>query len=104
MLTKENVADAVEILGFEWDEDNEPHCGRHGLTPFIAEEVRLGRPLVFPGKPARTATHMMIGPAQDGRFWTLHILESHRIGIWRPITGWPSSASETKLYKKQAMT
>lgn len=89
----------IEINGFEWDEENEAHCARHGFTPIIAAEVLGGAPLFLPGKPLRTATNAMIGPALDGRFWTAHILETAKAGIWRPITGWPSTKQQIGLYR-----
>ncbi len=89
----------IEVNGFEWDEKNETHSARHQVTPIIAAEVLCGTPLFFRGRPRRTATHMMIGPALDGRFWTVHILETAKPGIWRPITGWPSTEREIRLYR-----
>jgi hypothetical protein len=94
------VALEIEVTGLEWDEENESHCARHGLTPIIAAEVLQGAPRFFRGKTGRTATHAMIGPALDGRWWTVHILETAKPGVWRPITGWPSTGQETALYKK----
>jgi hypothetical protein len=92
------VPAAIEISGLEWDLENESHCARHRLTPIIADEVLAGRPLFFRGKPNRTATHMMIGQAIDGRFWTVHLLKTSKEGIWRPITGWPSTSAEIRRY------
>lgn len=56
---------------------------------------------MFPGKPGRTATHMMIGLAHNGRFWTLHILESDRNGIWRPITAGPVPGQKTSCIRNR---
>jgi hypothetical protein len=44
----------------------------------------------------------MIGIAAEdesrkGRFWTVILLELGS-DLWRPITGWPSTGSEIRLY------
>jgi hypothetical protein len=95
------VAAEIEVTALEWDEENESHCARHGLTPIVAAEVLGHAPLFFRGKTGRTATHAMIGPARDDRCWTVHILETAKPGVWRPITGWPSTGQELVLYKRK---
>lgn len=100
MLSVTIVAVEIEVAGLEWDEENEAHCARHGLTPMIAAKVLDGAPLFFAGKPRRTATHAMIGPDSEGRLWTVHILETTNPGIWRAITGWPSTGKEIRLYEE----
>lgn len=92
----------IEVWEFEWDEDNESHCARHGVTPSVAEEVKGGTPLFFRNKRKRTGTHMMIGPDVGGRFWTVVILETSVEGRWRPITGWPSDTPELRRYNNAA--
>jgi len=37
------------------------------------------------------------GDAPEGEFWTVILLQLGN-NLWRPITGWPSTASETRLY------
>jgi hypothetical protein len=39
----------------------------------------------------------MIGPDEDGRFWTI-VLLYRDADLWRPITGWPSTNTEKRLY------
>jgi hypothetical protein len=41
----------------------------------------------------------MIAPDNEGRFWTVILLQSGP-DKFRPITGWPSTASEIRLYKE----
>ena len=88
----------ILVEEFEWDERNEEHCGRHDLDPLIAEEVKDGAPKFYPNKPDVTGSHMMIGPDDEGEFWTV-ILVRVRNGLWRPITGWESGSKEIGLYK-----
>lgn len=92
---------AIVVDAFVWDEENESHCMRHGLTPFIAEEVRSRAPLFFLNKKRTTGSHLMIGPALNGRFWAVVILKQDNPGLWRPITGWPSSERQIVLYNEK---
>ena len=88
----------IDVWEFEWDEHNERHCAGHGVTPLVAELVKDGFPKFFQNKPAKTGTHMMIGPNGTGRFWTIILLETGQRGRWRPITGWPSDTPEMARY------
>lgn len=44
----------------------------------------------------------MIGPSLTGRLWTVIIVRSltSKGGLWRPITGWPSTGAEGKKYER----
>ena len=94
-----------EILGLEWDDDNLRHIlveSPHGLTRLLVETVKDTAPLLFINEPreGRSGTHVMIGPDADGRFWTVILLD-RGLGIWRAITGWPSTKSEMSLYGRR---
>ena len=91
--------DRLDISEFEWEADkNEAHCARHGITPLLVEVIKNGNPKFFPNKVGLTGTHMMMGPDDTGRFWTIIILPTARKGTWRAITGWPSTNREVTLY------
>jgi uncharacterized DUF497 family protein len=90
----------IGVSEFEWDEENESHCARHGVTPLVVEEVKDADPLFFPNKAGKTGTHMMIGPDASGRRWTIIILAGAHEGRWRAITGWPSYRPELELYNR----
>jgi hypothetical protein len=41
----------------------------------------------------------MIGPCISGRYWTIVVVEvDDALGLWRPITGWPSTEKEIKAW------
>jgi hypothetical protein len=92
---------SISVDAFEWDDDNEAECGNHGLSPEIAFEVLIGMARFFLNKPRRTGTHMMIGPDNTGRCWTIPMLKTTKTNVWRPITGYPSAKSEMELYEDQ---
>lgn len=94
-------------MEFEWDERNLRHIldeSPHGLTPRIVHLIASFGPRLFPNKPGegRSGSHMMIGIAADGdppegRLWTVILLEKGG-DLWRPITGWPSTGSEMRMF------
>jgi hypothetical protein len=43
----------------------------------------------------------MIGPDEDGKFWSVVLLEIAP-EVWRPITGWPSTNSEIRRYEGES--
>lgn len=88
----------IDVWEFEWDENNERHAATHRVTPVVAEEVKDSRPLFFRNRPGRSGTHMMVGPDETGRFWTIILGQTSTRGRWRPITGWPSDAREVAWY------
>ncbi len=83
----------------DWDEYNTAHAGRHGLTPEIAMSVLVGSPRFFENREDEAGSHVMIGPAEGGRFWTVVILQINEFR-GRPITGWPSTAKERRLHQE----
>ena len=79
----------------------------HGLTPRIVQLVAGSGPVLVPNKPGvgRSGSHVMIGVAAEGEapegaFWTVILLELSN-NRWRPITGWPSTGSEIRLYAER---
>ena len=82
-----------------------PRCRRnaaaHGVTAALLDEVAQQSPKLFPNEgQGRSGNHLLIGPAVDGRFWTIVVLELMD-GVWRPITGWPSTGQELRLYREE---
>lgn len=89
---------AIQVFEFEWDERNETHCARHGVTPVTAQEVKDSLPKFFLNDPGKTGTHIMVGPDSGGGYWTIVIKPTGEPGRWRPITGWPSDKAEIVKY------
>lgn len=100
------MPEGLELVDFEWDSGNLRHIlsdSPHGLTPALCHQIRDGMPRIFEARkgPGRSASHMIIGPDDDQRFWTIIVVYKEH-GMWRPITGWPSTGSELKLYQQGA--
>jgi hypothetical protein len=93
-----------ELDRFEWDDDNLRHVlqeSPHGITPVLCETLKNDRPKMFPNtaRPGRSGSHVLVGVSDD-RFWTVVLLNKGS-GMWRPITGWPSTPSEIRLYNEE---
>jgi hypothetical protein len=84
---------------FQWDLEIERHVRARGLRLAIVHTVLTGTPKAYPNRVGRRGSQFVIGPVRRGRFWTLILLQA-RNGRWRPITGWPSKASEIQQYRE----
>jgi hypothetical protein len=71
----------------------------HNLLWLTAETAMRGTPRFFPNRPKRRGTHMMIAPAMNPPYCTVIIEPAATIGLWRPVTGWPSKALEIDWYQ-----
>ena len=94
-----------ELLQLAWDKHNETYIREkapRGLTADVIEQVSRNDPKLMPDyRPGRSASHHMIGPDDQGRFWTVAVLETEVDWLWRPITGWPSTNSEIRRYREE---
>ena len=94
------IVDDWSEADFQWDQHNIDHAERHGITPRLLSRVASGEPLLFAEKrTGRSGSHLLIGPDEAGRFWTV-VLARLGANRWRPITGWPSTNSEIRLYEE----
>lgn len=95
-----------EITDWEFDVHNRAHLARHNIDDNLVMEVFLDRPCfaVNPPCEGRSGSHQMIGPSGRGKYWTIIItrVEDGPPGLWRAITGWPSTSKERRLYDEQA--
>lgn len=87
------------IEEWQWDDGNLWKAETHGYTSRTVYEVATGSPQFRANLPDRATTHQMIGPAADGRFWTLCIVQV-RDSLWRVVTGWPSTGPEREWYER----
>lgn len=95
--------DSKYIADWQWDDRNLAYLARRGITRTVVRQVAGGRPLFRRNKSKRSATHLMIGPDDGGKVWTICILAVNPgDGLWRAITGWPSDDKERAWYKRHA--
>jgi hypothetical protein len=77
----------LNVTEFVFDEESLIHIARHDVYEADIREVLENSPQFFINPPSseRTATHLMLGPNQAGRFLLAAIIQVEGT-IWRPIT------------------
>ena len=93
----------MKIGGFDWDGDNWPKCGKHGVSRDEIEQVLLGEPAVmadpFPDEPRMR----VIGTIDVGRYiFLVFMLRRVDDQIWlRPISARYMHLKEISHYEHQ---
>jgi hypothetical protein len=88
-----------EISHLKWtDETIEKARIKHGFGPRLANQVKNDLPLFFPNATDRSASHLMVGRSEDGRYWTVAIRPTDEEGIWQVITGFEAGAKQVEMY------
>jgi uncharacterized DUF497 family protein len=85
---------------FEWDEANEEHIERHGVTPEEAEEAltdprRIGAPAYNTQREQRRA---YLGTTIDGRL--LFVVYTIRRGKLRVVAARDATAAQRRRFKR----
>jgi len=87
----------VVVSGFEWDDDNISHIGRHEFAPEEVEEVFASDHKV---RRTRQKRYIALGETLDGR---LAFIVFRRLseGVVRVITARDMDASERRLFRRK---
>ncbi|HEV8639170.1 MAG TPA: hypothetical protein VG370_33605 [Chloroflexota bacterium] len=91
----------MEIARLRWRPDNERKLIANGVAPWEADElVETGdwAVTVHPDYPDQVR---IIGPASAGCFVTIALEPTANPAVWRPVTGWPSTAGEIAYYRRE---
>ena len=83
----------------DFDENNEAHLARRGITATEVVQVWLNQPVYVPNKKGLTATWLMLGDTTGGRALTVAVLTVEPVLGLRPITGWNSTAQELTTWR-----
>ena len=88
----------MEIVEFEWDEENIGHIARHAVSPGEVEDVAFDdEPWI---KKGREQTRYMLGYTIGGRYlFVVYIFK--RRGSARVITAMDMDVKSRRLYKKR---
>lgn len=86
------------VRAFDWDEANEAHIARHGVTPTEVEELFLGRIYVQRGKDGR---YVVFGRTGAGRYLFL-VVERLGDGGVRVIAARDMIDRERRLYLRRS--
>jgi len=82
---------------FEWDEANEDHIARHGVTPAEAEEVFRARLFV---RRSQYGRYFILGRSGAGRYLALAV-ERYQGGVVRVVTARDMTERERQLYLRR---
>jgi len=85
------------IREFEWDEANEGHIGRHGVSPSEVEEVFSGRIRI---RRSRFGRYLVLGRTAQGRYLVV-VIEKLGGGWARAVTARDMSPAERRLYARR---
>jgi hypothetical protein len=89
----------VEIRWLEADEETEEHLAEHGVLLADVWEA-LANPYITFANPEEEGRIWMIGTNRGGQLFRISLAPTADLGTWRPITGWPASRADTKLYRQ----
>ncbi len=96
----------VEVVGFEWDWDedgNVDHIGRHAVSPEDVGEVKDNKPRFGQNPAYKSATHIMVGPNLAGRYLHVAMIPTFRHGYWFVVTAnWLTARRGERLYRNLA--
>jgi hypothetical protein len=84
----------VEITEFDFDDENEEHIGRHGITTRQLDQVLKGEFAVMRNRSSRRATHIVYGRDFGGACIVIPVVPTAVPGVWRPVTAWYCKTSE----------
>ena len=88
--------DAEDI---EFDDINELHLARHGVTATEVVQVWLNMPVYVQNKKGVTAAWLMLGDTEGGRSLTVAVLTIETMCRLRPITGRNSTVGELTRWR-----
>jgi uncharacterized DUF497 family protein len=86
----------MKILSFEWDEANEFHAIRHGVSRDEIEETIVNAFLIRHGQ---SGVYLAYGKTMDGRF-ILAIFDYKGKGKARPFSARPLTDAEKKRVRR----
>ena len=87
----------MQIVDFEWDEDNIEHIARHGVNPEEVEDACYDKPYVMKG---RNGTYLIYGQTGDGRY-LLTVARYKGRGIIRVITARDMNDTERRFCRER---
>lgn len=84
----------------EFDEINEAHLARHGISATEVTQVWLSKPVYVPNKSGLAATWLMLSDTLGGRSLTVAVVTLEEVLRLRPVTGWNSISGELTRWRQ----
>ena len=90
----------TDDLEFDWDEQNETHIAKHGISRSDAEDVLSGHHILLEYQMEGNEQRWVdVGATRTGRI--LNVVFAVRGETVHPITGWAADKETMGLYFKQ---
>ena len=89
----------IDVVEFEWDDDNVEHLARHGIAPDEVEDLFDGPTVRRRGGTNAPKRIRVLGRTAAGRY--LAIIQQKSRGVIRPFTGWDMCPYERQQYERQ---
>ena len=80
-----------EISDIEWDENNERHATRHGVSADEIEQMLRNGPIFRRNRKGRSGDLQAIGKTDGGRHVLAIVAWRSETRVIRPITAWELS-------------
>jgi uncharacterized DUF497 family protein len=82
-----------------FDEENEEKLWKRRIDPEDVFDVVAKPHLVVRNRRRRRGLYKLIGRGKDGRMLTIILEATSKRTVWRPVTGWPSTAGEITQFE-----
>lgn len=83
-----------QIVGFDYDDENEEKFGRHGITARQVDQLLDEEYVVVRNRKDRRGLYLVIGKDHGGKCIAVPIEATRDPRRWRPITAWPCKDHE----------
>jgi hypothetical protein len=90
----------LDVFWLEIDEEVEKHIDRHGIQGAELIEILSNRHLTFPNRDEGQGRIYLLGKTDAGRLIKVSLAPTDDSGTWRPVTAFPATASDTKLFAR----
>lgn len=87
----------IAVYFLEFDDENTEHIAQHGIAPEEIEQMTGNAYVTARNVRGPENRIVMIGRTDGGRTLTIVLEATRDEVVWRPVTGWESTASERKL-------
>lgn len=87
----------VEIRALLWDETNERHLAKHGVSVREIAQMLSNPHVIVQNRKQRGTRHLLIGSTHGGRILTVPLAPTADPCTWRPVTAFPATKAQQQV-------
>lgn len=87
----------VEIRFLVWDEVNEAHLAKHGVSVTEVAQMLSNPHAIVRNRKKRSTGHLLIGSTHGGRILTVPLAQIADQSTWRPVTAFPATNAQRQV-------